>query len=445
MQNSASKRPQAKHWAGCTINNWTEFDLACFQLAKPELDYFVYGKEVGEKGTPHLQFMLCFKKTKLLTTVSKMFPNAHLEIKSAKSTMKEASDYCKKDGDFEEFGTLPLDQKVAGLKVIADKYKDTVEKAKVGDFENINAEHQLRYYKTIKQIAHDHKVMPKDLTWNEGDQPNIWIWGPTRTGKSYKARQICGSDVYLKNAANKWWDKYNGQKNVLIEDIDKSHSYQGFYLKIWADKYAFPVEIKTSGDLIRPSVIVVTSNYKIEDVFPDPSIHKPLLERFKIIHMEHRWDATINDVLKKDQPLEKGRKRKAPTTEGQKPLKRPALYRLDATGNLQPNTMRQLLVDASVKKIKQPVVLSSESSSSSSSEDEIEIEESPKTIDLRSMSSEESYHSLSDGECKICGELNIHLVDGRCRFCWNLSNSQINEDSYNLSNDEDDLNIIEEY
>lgn len=40
-------------------------------------------------------------------------------------------------------------------------------------------EHQVRYYRTIKSIQADFKVMPKSLDWKEGHQPNLWIYGPT--------------------------------------------------------------------------------------------------------------------------------------------------------------------------------------------------------------------------------------------------------------------------
>jgi len=82
------------------------------------------------------------------------------------------------DADFTEWGTLPLDQKVKGLKVIADKYADTIAKAKKNQISSILPEHQLRYYKTIKAIAEDAKEMPNDLEWENGETPNLWIHGP---------------------------------------------------------------------------------------------------------------------------------------------------------------------------------------------------------------------------------------------------------------------------
>lgn len=200
------------------------------------------------------------------------------------------------------------------MKVIADKYTDTISKAKAGKIDEIVPEHQLRYYKTIKQIQKDNKKMPESLTWSEGNQPNLWIYGPTGmffyllmyplfnltllgTGKSYFARHHLQNHFYSKIASNKWWDKYDNEENVLIEDMDLSHAYQGYYLKIWADKYAFPVEVKNSGDLIRPKIIVVTSNYSIKEVFPDKSIHEPLLRRFHEIKKEVPYDATVNTYL----------------------------------------------------------------------------------------------------------------------------------------------------
>lgn len=112
---SKSKSPEAKHWAGCTLNNYTEVEEASF-IAKiqPLATYYVYGKEVAPTtGTPHLQFMVCFISKKRLTAVKKLLRNdAHWEIKSGNSTFKQASDYCKKDGNFVEWGVLPKEQMV---------------------------------------------------------------------------------------------------------------------------------------------------------------------------------------------------------------------------------------------------------------------------------------------------------------------------------------------
>lgn len=99
-----NRGPLAKHWAGCTIPNWTDKDEAAFLLnVQPLADYYVYGKEIAPTtNLKHLQFMVCFKTAKRLTAVKKLIPTqGNWEMKSAKSTMKQASDYCKKVHSFD--------------------------------------------------------------------------------------------------------------------------------------------------------------------------------------------------------------------------------------------------------------------------------------------------------------------------------------------------------
>jgi len=178
-----ARGPLAKHWAGCTLNNYKPEDEAAFLVnIQPLADYYVYGREIAPTtNTPHLQFMVCFKTAKRLSAVMKLLPSGgHWLVKSANSTMLQASDYCKKeDKAFVEFGILPLDQKTAGLKKIKDNYDDTVEKAKAGKIDEIESGHQLKYYGSIKRIQADNEIMPENLNWEEGNPPNFWIWGPT--------------------------------------------------------------------------------------------------------------------------------------------------------------------------------------------------------------------------------------------------------------------------
>jgi len=91
-----NKVAKAKHWAGCTLNNYTQLDIAAFELLiQPKATYYVFGKEIGESGTPHLQFMVCFQKQTSSVAVQKLLKAAWF-VKSSMSTMKQASDYCKK-------------------------------------------------------------------------------------------------------------------------------------------------------------------------------------------------------------------------------------------------------------------------------------------------------------------------------------------------------------
>ena len=93
---------QSRSWC-FTINNWTEKDETAIAMAGAR--YTVYGKEVGESGTPHLQGYVYFANKKSMKGVSKLLPTAHLEMR--KGTHEQARNYCIKDGDITEFGNPP--------------------------------------------------------------------------------------------------------------------------------------------------------------------------------------------------------------------------------------------------------------------------------------------------------------------------------------------------
>jgi len=69
---------------------------------KSHCKYVIFGSERGASNTPHYQGFLVFPNGKSLSAAKKVLPTAHWEIK--RGTFKQAIDYCKKEGQWVEFG-----------------------------------------------------------------------------------------------------------------------------------------------------------------------------------------------------------------------------------------------------------------------------------------------------------------------------------------------------
>lgn len=263
---------QTRNWC-FTLNNPTEAEASLF--ANSDYKYFIIGKEVGESGTPHFQGYIIFKTNKRLSAVKKISERAHWEPR--RGTHEEARDYCKKDGDFQQAGEEPLSStdKGQGEK---RRWEEAFQLAKEGRIDEVPGDIALRCYRTLKEIAKDHLSLPPSIDLLE----NEWHWGASGTGKSRGVRTRY-PDAYLK-MANKWWDGYQGQDVVIIEDLDTNHTVLGHHLKIWADHYPFLAETKGGAIAIRPKKIIVTSNYAIDDIFKERENSEPLHRRFKGHH-----------------------------------------------------------------------------------------------------------------------------------------------------------------
>lgn len=280
-----------------------------FIAIQEECDYFVAAPEVGAQGTPHIQFYIALKKKKTFAFVSKALrEKAYFWVK--RGTNKQASDYCLKgeyswrtgandnatdplyginlSPDALIYGNLPPEQTENGLTAKEEIFQANIELALDGRFDEMTPSHQVLHHRRYEELVERRKPKPKRLTWRRGQSPNLWIHGPTGTGKSYKARELY-PDVYEK-MLNKWWEHYDEEPHVLLEDVGISHAdWIGDFIKRWADIYPFRNECKFGSKMLRPEVIIVTSNYHPEKLFPDPCVHLPILDRFQLIELTEKY------------------------------------------------------------------------------------------------------------------------------------------------------------
>lgn len=271
--------PRARAWV-FTINNYNpghEEDIKSLGA-----QYYVFGREIGEEtGTPHLQGYLYFEHQRTRTSLARKLPGAYLA--PANGTPSQNRDYCTKQGNFVESGTMPTSREEArkrGGQANAARWKSIIEHAEAGDLSWIksNDPHAYVQLKPRLESLYAPSVVPLD-----GPLRHEWWVGPSGSGKSKLLWELY-PDHFAKGI-NKWWDGYKHEPVVAIEEWSPDNSLTAQALKKWADRYPFPGEIK--GGLmtkLRPRKVIVLSNYTLEQCFPRPEDLQPLQRRFTTIH-----------------------------------------------------------------------------------------------------------------------------------------------------------------
>jgi ATP-dependent 26S proteasome regulatory subunit len=116
---------------------------------------------------------------------------------------------------------------------------------------------------------------------NEGDPittpgtRGYWIYGPPGTGKTHLVHSLFPG-CFVKQQ-NKWWDGYQGEEVVLLDDLDSN--VLGHYLKIWMDKWPARGEVKGGTIPLRHRRFIVTANYLPSELWPEDQMMAEAISR----------------------------------------------------------------------------------------------------------------------------------------------------------------------
>jgi len=238
--------------------------------------YIVAGKEIAPTtDTAHLQGYVYFRHPQRAAGVRRSLPGSHVE--SAKGTPLQCDTYCRKeDPDPYARGIRPVGPEEKGEKE-KRRWEEAWEFAKAGRIEEIPADIRVRQYGVLRRIERDYMPPVERLPGPCG----LWIWGAAGSGKT---RSVLDTypDAYPK-PRSQWWDGYQGQPIVYVDDIDIYDVKLGGSLKLWADAYPFIGEIKGGSQKIRPTRLIVTSQYRIEEIWTDRETREALLRRFVVV------------------------------------------------------------------------------------------------------------------------------------------------------------------
>lgn len=294
---------QGKYWIITDYNINVEYD--CNNRNTDFADSFwkskniVYSKGQLEKCPTtdklHWQFTVCYKKKVRPATVkATLGDGVHCELSSSEKTL----DYVHKDESSQGrrwiWGSLPFKR---NSSTDWAKVKNAAKEGRLDD-ECIPDNVFVCHYASLKKIKMDYMK-------GEGIEKTVNVfWGPTGVGKSRRAWHEAGLDAYPKTPTTKFWDGYQGQGNVVIDEF--TGQIEITHLLRWLDRYPVLVETKGSGTVLKASSVWITSNLPPEDWYSTVPVVQleALLRRLTVIHMSEPWTPpALESTIREEEPI----------------------------------------------------------------------------------------------------------------------------------------------
>lgn len=248
---------------GFTYNNWTpEGEIILQNFIKERCKYGCYGKELAPTtGTPHLQgyFNLNTKARPSAIHNQLKYKGVLLALKWKDKGDEVNLNYCSKDRLDFEHGSLTISGqgKRTELIAVAERVKSNT---KINDIAKEFPVEYIKFHRGIKELkrCYDEDSVPEFR--------NVYtkvIWGHGGTGKTYTSIEEAKShgDYYIvlnPNGTNQWWDGYNGEKSIIIDDFYGWIKPHDLYRIL--DKYKYQVPIKGGYVYARWEYVYITSN-----------------------------------------------------------------------------------------------------------------------------------------------------------------------------------------
>lgn len=242
---AAASNSRNRSWC-FTVNNYEPSDEVNLRTLSSSANYLIFGRETGASGTRHLQGYIYFDSARTFTSVKRSLGDrAHIE--ASRGTPEDNKRYCSKDGDFEEFGTLPKQGKRNDLDATRELLKRGATMADIVD-QATNCT-QIKYAEMFMKYRNPVYRQKPEV---------VWIYGGSGLGKSTLARNMIGRRHVYYKPAGKWWDGYTNERKVLWDDFRES-DYPANELYSLLDDAPFRVEIKGTSTYMSAETFYFTS------------------------------------------------------------------------------------------------------------------------------------------------------------------------------------------
>lgn len=263
---------------------FTGFKESEYEFDESKMKYLIIGKETcPSTNRKHWQGYVEFKNPYTLNSIKKLFKDDKIHVEARKGSARQASDYCKKEGNFKEYGSISKQ----GERTDLDRLKDEIltEGLKVDDIVIDNPTMYHQYGRTLHKIE-DLKMRK---IFRTEQTKGIWYWGETGVGKSHKAFEGYTPDTHYvwQYEQSGWQDGYCQQETVIMNEFRGQVKYSELLELL--DKWPYSVKRRHREPMpFTSKLIIITSSMHPKDIYTNIDAKdslKQLYRRCEIIEI----------------------------------------------------------------------------------------------------------------------------------------------------------------
>lgn len=240
--------------------------------------FLAYQLEKGTDGTLHYQGYITFKKNKRFSAMKKLNPRAHWAMR--RGSHDQALAYVTKEETRQEgpwvLGVAPQQGKRTDLEKVKDDLDAGV------SMKEISEKHWgpwLKYHAAFEKyttLRVDHRTAKPIVTVH---------YGPPGVGKTtsvVEAIERDGLSYYIKDPTSKWWDGYENQDVVILEEFVGGIPY--CTLKTLLDFVPTIVEVKNGHRKFTSKHVYIISNHAPHEWYDEKHNYMELHRRIDVCY-----------------------------------------------------------------------------------------------------------------------------------------------------------------
>lgn len=270
-----------RRWA-FTLNNYTDDDIE--NLNNVDCKYLIFGKELAPTtNTPHLQGYIVFQNPLRLSGVHEICKRMHWT--ACKGSHEQNVDYCSKS----DAAPYIKDLREQGKRTDIDNAVITLKEQGLLGVINEHPREFVKFHSGFSKLAAYH------VKHRDPDHPPTiyWYWGISGSGKTRSVFEA-EKDLYVSGRDLKWWDGYENQEAVLIDDFRKDFCTYHELLRI-IDRFPYTVQVKGGSRILNSPRIYITSCYHPAAVYDTREDLTQLTRR--ITHVKRFGEPNVFDMV----------------------------------------------------------------------------------------------------------------------------------------------------